>query len=35
MVIVNSKNYAEAEGTSIKKAEELAAKKAYKELIVS
>ena len=35
MVIVNSKNYAEAEGTSIKKAEELAAKKAYKELFFS
>ena len=35
MLMVNSKKFAEAEGTSIKKAEELAAKKAYKELTVS
>ena len=32
MLMVNSKKLAEAEGTSIKKAEELAAKKVYKEL---
>ena len=35
MVMVGQKKYAEAIGTSIKRAEELAAKKAYKELINS
>lgn len=35
MVMVGQKKYAEAIGTSIKRAEELAAKKAYKELIHS
>jgi ribonuclease-3 len=35
MVLVGQKKYAEAIGTSIKRAEELAAKRAYKELIHS